>query len=356
MPKPAPLNSLRAAASRLLLQRKPTFVNGSRVHIWLLALVVFTALALGEKQRHFRKHERRNLCLSHPLITWLIENSCIGGLAVMSAALVPPPTRGSVLSGFRSMMLNTALQVWGTLAIQHVLTYHVYSHVPMFTEPGRPNPTVRNYAKGWRSSNLPMDLVNSLAFGASVASLDPAAFQDLFVRNDFSPMAFLAKLWVGRVCVDAGFWAGHRALHHPRLYWLHRKHHEHHRPSLLTNAHFSPLDLWIEGALPLALAMVVLDALRMPLRRFELSLFAAYFAWHESGSHCGKPLPVITYFPPLAPVYQIALGPVDLGNVKHHDLHHALLNCNYGITIWPDIVMGTRVSSLPHREGVPGTN
>merc|ERR1712113_700345 len=79
-----------------------------------------------------------------------------------------------------------------------------------------------------------------------------------------------------------------------------------------------------------------------------MGLVFAYILWHQVGSHCGKALPCVTYFPPLAPLYQLLIGPVDRNNVKHHDIHHARLNCNYSITIWPDVIMGTRL--VDHRD------
>merc|ERR1712087_55990 len=127
---------------------------------------------------------------------------------------------------------------------------------------------------------------------------------------------------------------------------LHRKHHEHARPSLATNYHFDPIDFYIEAFLPLTAGLVTLDKLNLKPARFEMALMLSYIVWHAVGSHCGKPLPVVTWFPPLAPLYQLAFGAEH--GARHHDVHHARLNCNYSLAVWPDIVMGTRVKH--HRD------
>ena len=86
-------------------------------------------------------------------------------------------------------------------------------------------------------------------------------------RDCISPLYFLVKLAVVRVCVDIGFYVGHRALHTRQLYWLHRYHHEHFRPSLGTNFHFHPVDIFVEATLPAFFGLTMLDVLKLPLRQ-----------------------------------------------------------------------------------------
>lgn len=66
-----------------------------------------------------------------------------------------------------------------------------------------------------------------------------------------------------------------------------------------------------------------------------------YMNWYEIGSHSGKPVPTVTYFPPLAPLYNTLLGDVDKRNVEFHERHHNRLDQNYGITQWLDWLLGT---------------
>lgn len=207
------------------------------------------------------------------------------------------------------------------------------------------------YFREYCMTVVPVDLFDTTILAAATAMMTRKDFDHAWRNRRFYPLPFLVKLAVYRFFVDIGFWAGHRALHHPKLYWIHRWHHEHYRPTLLTNFHFHPLDLFIEAAFPVALALGALEVLQLTPTRFELNLLVGYGAWQEVGSHCAKPVPTVTYFPPLAPLYRLLLGDVDANMVKHHDLHHNLLNCNYGITIWPDMLMGTRVSDAASRRG-----
>mmetsp|Transcript_7715 Transcript_7715/g.14259 ORF Transcript_7715/g.14259 Transcript_7715/m.14259 type:complete len:377 (-) Transcript_7715:31-1161(-) len=343
-PQPSP-GQFWAAAVHALRTRRPVLEAGGG-SLGVAALVAAAAILLGEKQRRKEKEQPRSWyerLVSHPLVAWLIENSCVVGSTWLGCMVVPAPRRGSLASILRHIILGSTLQVWAIMAMQKIVTDGLYSHIPTFTSPGRPKPGLLQYVKEFCTCNVPVDFVNSLMLGSSIAAYSAKKFQSSFISRSFSPSKFLRALAIGRFCVDIGFWAGHRLLHHPKLYFLHRRHHGHHRPALITNFHFAPLDLWVEGVMPMVITLLVLDLLRVGTTRFEANLIVGYLLWHETGSHCGKPLPTVTFFPPLAPLYQLLLGPVDRDNIRHHDVHHARLNGNYGITIWPDIVMGTRL-------------
>lgn len=228
-------------------------------------------------------------------------------------------------------------------SLHGIFTHGIYAHVPRFSEGGRPKTTLRFLIYDYLRSNAATDMVTLSLLAANLAKVSPAKFAYINpAKHWIAPLPFLLKLAIVRLFTDLGFYAGHRALHHRSLYWIHRYHHSHFKPVLATNFHFSPLDLFVEAAFPVILGLGTMDALGIRTTQLENALIIGYVGWHEQGSHCGKPLPTITYFPPLAPLYQLFFGPVDANNVRHHDLHHALLNCNYGITIWPDVVMGTR--------------
>lgn len=316
-------------------------------------LVAAAAVVLGERQRREEREQakEKESCrtlyerlVSHPLVAWIIENSCVVATTALGCLVLPAPRQGSFRSSFWYALWGPTVQVWLIMAAQKILTDGVYSHIPEFTSPSRLRPPFFQYVKEYLLCNAPVDLVNAIMLGSSIGAFDVKKYQDAFHRQwAFSPWAFLKKLAVARFIVDLSFWAGHRVLHLPSVYFLHRRHHGHFRPTLITNFHFAPLDLWVEGAMPLLNALILFDSCGTRFGRFELDLLIGYIVWHLTGSHAGKPVPTVTFFPPLAPLYQLLLGPVDRDNIKHHDVHHARLNCNYGITIWPDILMGTRV-------------
>lgn len=139
------------------------------------------------------------------------------------------------------------------------------------------------------------------------------------------------------------FYAGHRALHSRALWPLHRRHHEHATTALATNYHFHPLDLFVEAYVPVLAGLLATSAVGLKPTSFEIMLVVAHVFWYEIGSHGGKEVPTVTWFPPLAPLYTAALGySPDAHNVWHHERHHNLVSCNYGITQWPDMLMATR--------------
>jgi sterol desaturase/sphingolipid hydroxylase (fatty acid hydroxylase superfamily) len=60
----------------------------------------------------------------------------------------------------------------------------------------------------------------------------------------------------------------------------------------------------------------------------------------EGGSHSGKEIPVVTWFPPLSPIVGYFTG-FDYRLIEYHTRHHQLYNCNYSISPWPDKLMGS---------------
>ncbi len=88
--------------------------------------------------------------------------------------------------------------------------------------------------------------------------------------------------------------------------------------------------------------MLTLAALDFKTCVLDDFLLAAYMNWYAIGSHSGKPVPTVSYFPPLRPLYQWVLGDVDARNVEFHERHHNKIHQNYGITQWIDMLVGTR--------------
>lgn len=134
--------------------------------------------------------------------------------------------------------------------------------------------------------------------------------------------------------------------HAPSSILVLRRHHEHFKTRIQTNFHFTVIDLFVEGFVPILVGMSVLSGYGVALSLFEASLIAIYINWYEIGSHSGKEMPTVSYFPPLSCLYNILLPllfdiDIDTGNVQFHETHHNLVRCNYGITQWCDILLGT---------------
>lgn len=284
--------------------------------------------------------------VSHSIAAWMLENGAIICIAGSAAILVPAPRPRRARTVFVSALGTSCWIVWSTSIVQRFYTNWVYSHMTFFSGPRAPLPLIEVVKDYFRSSFL-MEFFNALVLAVAATSFTLPKFEKRLPNRNFSALGFLVKFAVVRFLIDVAFYACHRTLHHRNLYWLHRRHHEHFKPTLDTNFHFHPVDIFIEASMPTLLGLGALEVAKVSFSKFEVILLVAYVTWHETGAHCGKPVPTVTYFPPLAPLYRLLLGNIDAHGVQHHDVHHALPNCNYGITIWPDNVFGTRTLRSP---------
>eukprot|EP01062_Namystynia_karyoxenos_P076207 TRINITY_DN7440_c1_g1_i1.p1 TRINITY_DN7440_c1_g1~~TRINITY_DN7440_c1_g1_i1.p1 ORF type:complete len:373 (+),score=119.32 TRINITY_DN7440_c1_g1_i1:94-1119(+) len=313
-----------------------------RRDLLLLALVTVAAVELGRRRK--RRRGGKDIPLKyHPLFTWLLENACVVGPTLLALRLVPPPPgRQAPLRSILSQLALLTCSAEGLMLCQGLVSNAVYPEIRPFGKAERMVIPPRVLFQDWLSCNFPTFIVAVVIIMTGALGAPPEEFNYSFRTMGIKGLpSFLGKLLIARVVVDWLFYAGHRALHHPKLYWLHERHHEHKKPVLGTNYHFSVPDLLTEAAMPSTSALLVLMALNLPTTRTETTLLFNYMTWHEMSSHSGKPLPTMSWLPPLAPVYQLAFGNVDSGAQRHHDLHHALLACNYSISPWPDLVMGT---------------
>lgn len=278
--------------------------------------------------------------VDHPLVAWLLENGCIAGLATLHMALPQLTSRRSLPSKFVWALASGLVINDGAIMAQRILVNHVYSHIPFFSKAHirRAQYTWRELRE-WFMCNFVSD-----AIGAGIIAVMSGFKKPKDSRRrvfQVRPLRFLALLAIGRVVVDLAFYTVHRALHTRLLYPLHKRHHEHVATGIPTNFHFTVTDLMLEGFTPLFCAFLTLELLRANPSYFEQGLLVGYIQWFEIGSHSGKPVPTVTYFPPLAPFYRLLLGDVDKRNIEFHDKHHAWRNCNYGITQWLDHLLGT---------------
>lgn len=282
----------------------------------------------------------------HPIAAWALENGCIVGIASLRHHAIPtPPQQSPVLPSILKNCLAGFMIIEGSIFAQKVLIDSVYSHKPFFSEGCRrqsqaPFATV---LRDWLSCNFPTHCFSSVLFGVllnKVISKD--AYNKIVMPRKFRLWAFLMKLAWMRAVADVVFYCVHRALHTRQLYGMfHKRHHEHKNTALTTNFHFTFTDLLLEGFLPIFAALQSLDLFRIEHSALEVNLFATYIQWYEIGSHSGKPMSTVSYFPPLAPLYRLLLGDVDKRNVEFHNDHHVFTDCNYGITQWMDHLVGT---------------
>lgn len=131
-------------------------------------------------------------------------------------------------------------------------------HTRLYTQEGTDEGTKKKNNKEWTFNDYAWEwLCNSAASEVVLASLllfveagKDKGLQAFSLRKElrvFNPLKFCAKLCVVRVVVDLVFWLGHYCIHQKPLYQpIHKLHHEHHHPHVLTNQHFTIVDLFLE--------------------------------------------------------------------------------------------------------------
>lgn len=102
----------------------------------------------------------------------------------------------------------------------------------------------------------------------------------------------------------------------------------------------------MEALFPLNIAFGALEALGQPLNHLEQVCILVPLVYFESGSHTGKEIPNVTWFPMLSPLVDWITG-CDQRLIEYHTRHHQLFRCNYSISPWVDKLWGTYRIDFP---------
>lgn len=294
------------------------------------------------------------------LVGWLSENGSVALLCYLRHKLVPAPERitfddpkesyvtklKKFLKNFLKCMASNLFAEQGAVYLLYFVSNTVFRHVkPFRVNKGRADPppfTLAAY-QDWLKGNGQLQIIGGGFLLAIMESFQPEWTYKELEETPFSPVQFLKNMAVFRVIVDVVFYVGHRAMHENQWLYrmIHRRHHSHYHTSIVTNFHFSAPDLFIESAAPVFAAFLTLRGLLgVKMSRFEMHTFLTYAAWHESGTHVGKPIPVISMFPPLSIFYN-SIVDVDKHTILAHERHHNIRDYNHGITPWIDYLCGT---------------
>lgn len=132
----------------------------------------------------------------------------------------------------------------------------------------------------------------------------------------------------------------HRALHHRAIYaWIHKKHHEHHAPTVYSTYHHHPIDLLLTNVLPMVISLYGVQQLFGGISPLVFHCLHTYKEYIEISGHSGRDIRKTGSFVQciwIPRLMGIALYTAD------HDLHHQRSHCNYGkrFSLW-DRFFGT---------------
>jgi len=137
---------------------------------------------------------------------------------------------------------------------------------------------------------------------------------------------FIFDMLVFIIVEDILFYSSHRLFHHPKLYpTIHKMHHKWHSPCTISTTHAHPIEHLVANLTPLLAGPILMSS-----HLFSFWAWLGYGLYSTLHSHSGFHIPGGSH-------------------ATEHDIHHQLLNCNYGIGI-VDAVMGTLVTELPEKK------
>jgi sterol desaturase/sphingolipid hydroxylase (fatty acid hydroxylase superfamily) len=127
---------------------------------------------------------------------------------------------------------------------------------------------------------------------------------------------YILRIIIALIIGDLCFYWSHRLFHHPKLYFLHKKHHLYIVPTSLAGVFCSPFEMLISNHLSMVLALKLVHIHSVEMLMIESSVIALnILKSHSSSSIAGF----------------------------HHAKHHSAFNCNYGFSYLTDIIFGSYV-------------
>ncbi len=308
---------------------------------------VSTEKSPARESRHVKVKCHSN---SEKTIGWILENACVWFIVLLRKKIGTYP-RDQIFKNAILNFLGAIVTVEGSVALQLLVSETIYKDVPYFSHKNKfknhnGKVKIHKVVKDWLSCNAVTHIITSTVVAYFSSRVNNKVWKALDNRP-FRLLSFLKKLLVVRLVVDASFFFIHRCLHVKRFgvyKYIHKKHHEHYQTNLTTNFHFTVPDLLFEGFIPTFLGVLALRLLAMKSSRLELYLYSVYINWYEIGSHLGKDIPIISFYPPISILYHQypLLRSLDSSNIAFHELHHNQSNVNYGITQWMDYIFSSR--------------
>jgi sterol desaturase/sphingolipid hydroxylase (fatty acid hydroxylase superfamily) len=317
----------------------------------VLAKDGFTTTSTFEMSKGLK---RSKSILESNFVAWVLENGAVWAAALFIHFYLDSTVRKSFYAHWFQIFLQSAVSLDVVILIQKFYAQIIYSNIPYLNESYRRSAVWNSSAwREWITVHVPARFLASYLMTSYMFNLDEETYLNA-VTQPFNPSLFLPKLLAIRIISDFAFYLIHYALHLRYLFSLiHKTHHEHVYTVLETNYHFSVADLVCEGFLPfftslqlLTMFFVYLGYPGLGMSRLDIQLCSTYVYWLEIGSHTGKEIPTLSFFPPLSIIYRYFYPDFDSHNVLFHESHHNLVTHNYGINRWTDQLFGTEKLNL----------
>ena len=130
--------------------------------------------------------------------------------------------------------------------------------------------------------------------------------------------------------MDMSFYWSHRLLHHPKLYWIHKQHHQYNITISLAATYAHPLEFIFGNVIPYSLGFLILKNF-MGVHIVSILIWNFYGVLDTSEGHSGYEWDWC----------QLSFLPWKL-KANYHDFHHTHNSGNFGSSfgLW-DTLMGT---------------
>ena len=162
-------------------------------------------------------------------------------------------------------------------------------------------------------------LFNVLVVAFVVVLID-SSIDFKFVMDPAQEPPVTTMLWqfvVMFVAQEVGFYLVHRTVHHPSLYWIHKKHHNYYSTITLAAQYCHPLEQMMANVVPTGIGYTLLSKV-YPVHIYAVIIWLTFRMFETYDGHCGYDWPWS----------QAGILPFSAGGT-YHSFHHSKNSGNY---------------------------
>ena len=169
-----------------------------------------------------------------------------------------------------------------------------------------------------------------MSFVVTIADVGLELTYDLKPGNEPPSTTMLWQIAFFFIANEVGFYFAHRLIHHPSLYWIHKKHHSYNSTIALAAQYCHPIEMVLANNLPTGIGIKILSFF-YPVHIYTIIIWFTFRVVETNDGHCGYDWPWA----------QAELLPLSAGG-NYHAFHHSRNSGNYGAMIhFIDTLLGT---------------